>query len=219
MLDTHREESSEQLTLEAQGRIANGRGEWYEAQLRTAAQALSSRGLDLHPKVKATVELAMALWRKGEKVLIFCHYRQTGSALHRYLSEAMLKEIEDRACAQLACSLSDVQSELRRVADSFDRDRPAAREVAAILDEMLGQYGTLLGTEIGNATLEVVLRFLRTPTFLVRFGGLSARGVPESWVTDLFKRKDSSGMSLREVIGQFLDFLAKRSGTRTGSRI
>ncbi|MBK9681732.1 MAG: hypothetical protein IPO59_00020 [Betaproteobacteria bacterium] len=126
----------------------------------------------------------------------------------------MLKEIEERACAQLACSLADVQSELRRVANSFDRDRPAAREVAAILDEMLGQYGTLLGAEIGNATLEVVLRFLRTPTFLVRFGGLSARGVPESWVTDLFNRKDSSGMSLREVIGQFLDFLAKRSGTR-----
>ena len=214
LLDTHREESSEQLTLEAQGRIASGRGEWYEAQLRTAAQALRSRGRDLHPKVRATVELAMALWRQGEKVLIFCHYRQTGSALHRYLSEAMLKEIEERACAQLACSLADVQSELRRVANSFDRDRPAAREVAAILDEMLGQYGTLLGAEIGNATLEVVLRFLRTPTFLVRFGGLSARGVPESWVTDLFNRKDSSGMSLREVIGQFLDFLAKRSGTR-----
>lgn len=214
LLDTHREEASERQPLEVQGWMASGRVEWYEAQLRNAAQSLRSRGRDLHPKVKATIELAMALWRTGEKVLIFCHYRQTGRALHRYLSEAMLKEIEDRACAQLVCSPAEVQSELRRVADNFDRDRPAAREVAAILDEMLGQYGSLLDAEIANAILEVVLRFLRTPTFLVRFGSLSARGVPESWVAELFNRKDSSGMSLREVIGQFLTFLSKRSGTR-----
>lgn len=214
LLDTHREDASEQQTFEAQGRIESGRGEWYEAQLRKAAQALSMRGCDLHPKVKATVDLAMSLWRKGEKVLIFCHYRQTGGAIHRYLSEAMLKEIEDRACEQLGCSPADAQSELRRVADGFDRDRPSAREVAAILDRMLGQHDALLGAEIRDATLEVVLRFLRTPTFLVRFGGLSARDVPETWVADLFSREDSSGMSLREVIAQFLDFLAKRSGTR-----
>lgn len=212
LLDTHREDVSEQ-TLGESAPVANSiRADWYESRLRSAAQAVRSQGRNLHPKIKATVDLAMSLWRQGEKVLVFCHYRQTGAALHRYLSEAMLKEIDDRACAQLGCSPADVATELRRIADSFDRDRPAAREVATILDEMLSQYGSLGDPRIRNATQEIVLRFLRTPTFLVRFGDLSTRGQAEGWVVGLFDRRDSSGMSLREVIGQFLEFLSKRSG-------
>ena len=212
LLDTHREDVSVQAAALDPPAFATARGTWYESRLRAAAEAMTSRGRNFHPKVKATMDLAMALWRKGEKVLIFCHYRQTGSALHRYLSEAMLKEIDDRACAQLGCASADAASALRRIADSLDRDRPAAREVANILDGMLTQYAALRSQEIRDATLEIVLRFLRTPTFLVRFGGLSTQAVPESWIGDLFDRKDSSGMSLREVIRQFLDFLAKRSG-------
>ena len=212
LLDTHREEASEAPADNEQMMGETGRGQWYVSRLRAAAQAMGSRGRDLHPKVKATVDLAMALWRKGEKVLIFCHYRQTGSALHRYLSEAMLKEIEDRASAQLSCGPEDVSAELRRIADSLDRDRPAAREVLAILDGMLDRYEALREPEVRAASHEIVLRFLRTPTFLVRFSDLTVQGSPEQWVVDMFDRQDSSGMSLRDVIRQFLDFLATRSG-------
>jgi ERCC4-related helicase len=213
LLDTHREEASD-LSIGGASNTEGGTGRWYEARLRQAALALGSRGRDFHPKIKATVDLAMSLWRRGEKVLIFCHYRQTGSALHRYLSEAMLKEIEERACAQLGCRPEEVSSELRRIADNFDRDRPVAREVTAILEGLLGQYATLSEAEIRDATVDIVLRFLRTPTFLVRFGHLSSQGAPENWAVDLFDYKDAFGMSLREVIRQFLDFLAKRSGPR-----
>lgn len=212
LLDTHREEVSD---LDLRENISAGiskRAAWYEARLRSAAQAMGSEGRDLHPKIKATVDLAMSLWRRGEKVLVFCHYRQTGSALHRHLSEAMLKEIEDRACSQLGCARADVSTELRKIADTLDRDRPAAREVAAILDEMLSHYPSLGDPKVRDATQEIVLRFLRTPTFLVRFGELSDRSQPESWVSGMFDRRDSSGVSLREVIRQFLEFLSKRSG-------
>jgi ERCC4-related helicase len=211
LLDTYREETSSDALADDLGTAADARVLWYEARLRASAKSLNSDGPDLHPKVKATVDLAMSLWRKGEKVLIFCHYRRTGSALHRYLSEAMLKEIEVRACEQLGCGPAEVSSELRRIADGFDRDRPAARAAAAILDEMLTEYLMLRDAEIRDGVLEIVLRFLRTPTFLVRFGGLSLKGESQDWVSDLFSSKDSSGMSLRDVIGQFLDFLSKRT--------
>jgi hypothetical protein len=210
LLDTSREDAEEPASGES--RLEVPRERWYTDHLRAEAHAMGTQGRDLHPKMKATIDLAMSLWRKGEKVLIFCHYRQTGSALHRYLSEAMLKEVEDRGCAQLGCTPAELPSELRRISDNFDRDRQAAREVAAILDELLVQHDVVGNAKIRDATLEIVLRFLRTPTFLVRFGGLFRGDTPENWVPDLFDSRDSSGISLCEIIRQFLDFLAKRSG-------
>jgi hypothetical protein len=212
LLDTQREEVATEAAEDAGLTTESVRGLWYLDRLREAAQSMSSQGCDLHPKMKATVDLAMALWRTGEKVLIFCHYRQTGRALHRYLSEAMLKEIDDRACELLICPKEVVSTELRKVADALDRDRPAAREVSAILDDLLSQYSNLEDPKIREAAIDVVLRFLRTPTFLVRFGDLSTRGESQNWVGEMFDRRDLSGMCLRDVVRQFLDFLSKRSG-------
>ena len=39
-----------------------------------------------HPKIAPTREKALELWRAGEKVLIFCHFRHTGRALRRHIS-------------------------------------------------------------------------------------------------------------------------------------
>ena len=172
---------------------------------------MGSRGKSLHPKISATVELAMSLWRSGEKVLIFCHYRQTGSALHRYLSEAMASEIEQRASRMMACAVDDVSVELRRFADALDRDRPAARRVVEFMGALLSQYPVLDDEPVRAALCEIVLRFLRTPTFLVRFADLSGRLGPDEWVEHMFLQKDASGLSLENVIRQFLEFLSKRA--------
>lgn len=187
------------------------RGHWYANQLRSAAQALGSKGKSLHPKIKATVELAMSLWRSGEKVLIFCHYRKTGSALHRYLSEAMAAEIEERASRMMACTPADVPVELRRIADALDRDRPAARRVVEFISALLSQYPALDDASSREALCDIVLRFLRTPTFLVRFADLSGRLEPDQWVEHMFLQKDASGLSLEKVIRQFFEFLSKRA--------
>jgi len=212
LLDTHREEASEQAQGSASSPNVNTRGVWYADRLRSVARAMGTKGRDLHPKIKATVDLAMSLWRLGEKVLIFCHYRQTGSALHRYLSDAMLSEIESRASQQIGCAPEDVAAELKRIADALDRDRPAARKVVEILNAVLDQYEALRGDEIRESLQEIMLRFLRTPTFLVRFADLSGTMRPEDWVTNMFQRKDASGLSLQAVLKQFLDFLSKRAG-------
>jgi ERCC4-related helicase len=211
LLDTHREETTEQAQAQDANAKATARGLWYAERLRSAARAMGTKGHDLHPKIKATVDLAMSLWQRGEKVLIFCHYRQTGSALHRYLSEAMLTEIESRASRQIGCAPEDVAAELKRIADGLDRDRPAARKVVEILNAALDQYDALKGEEVRDSLQEIMLRFLRTPTFLVRFADLSGSLRPEEWVTNMFEGKDASGLTLGEVVRQFLDFLSKRA--------
>ena len=210
LLDTHRDEETED-NAGGGAAVAAEQADWYLTRLRDAAQSMSLAGGDRHPKMKATVDLAMALWRKGEKVLIFCHYRQTGRALHRQLSEAMLKEIDDRACELLGCERASVAAELRKIADALDRDRSAAKEVAEILDGLLSRYPELGNEQLKQTTVDIVLRFLRTPTFLVRFGGLSSEGVSKDWVAQMFDRPDLSGMCLRDLVHQFLEFLARRS--------
>lgn len=212
LLDTHREETTERSQAGEANAAASARGLWYSERLRSAARAMGTKGHDLHPKIKATVDLAMFLWQQGEKVLIFCHYRQTGSALHRYLCEAMLTEIELRASRQIDCAPEDVAAELKRIADGLDRDRPAARKVVEILNALLDQCDALSSQEVRDSLKEIMLRFLRTPTFLVRFADLSGSLRPEEWVSNMFQRRDASGLSLEDVIRQFLDFLSKRAG-------
>lgn len=209
LLDTRREECS--TTLNDDVPIQHGSGAWYVDQLRTAARSIGVQGYQAHPKIKATVDLAMALWRQGEKVLIFCHYRETGAALHRYLSQTMIDEIENRASLAIGCKPDNLPNELKRIADHFDRDRPAAKVVMAMLDSMLEEHPALQAMEIRDDIHDIVLRFLRTPTFLVRFADLSIKEIPPAWVEGLFDRMDASGMSLRHVIKQFMEFLSKRT--------
>ena len=162
--------------------------------------------------MQATVDLAMALWRKGEKVLIFCHYRRTGRKLHEELSKAMLKEVQDRACKQLKCDPDKAAARLAAIASRFDRtsggDRSTAyHAVVRRLDAMFVDFILLGDEEIQDEIRQVVLRFLRTPTFLVRYANLVGRASGADWVDDLFNRKDASGLTLDALIRQFLGFL------------
>lgn len=208
LLDTSREETSDESCEEMP--VLHGSGAWYVDQLRNAAQKAGSRGYRNHPKMKATIDLAMSLWRKGEKVLIFCHFRKTGAALHHYLSQAMIEGIESRARQAIGCSEEELANELRRFSDHFDRDRPAARHVLEMLDKMISRYPILQDEQTAKSIHDIVLRFLRTPTFLVRYADLSVKEVSNDWVDSLFSRTDASELSLREVIDHFLKFLSMR---------
>lgn len=215
LLDTRREEVSDEV--EEEGKNIHGGTAWYVNQLRDAAQSMRAQSYRQHPKMKATIELAMSLWRKGEKVLIFCHFRETGAALHRYLSQAMIDEIDSRAAKAIGCSQDDLHNELRRFSDNFKRDRGdghdrrAAKQVMELLNQTLEQHPELHDAEIRESIYDIVLRFLRTPTFLVRYADLTVKEIKDGWVEALFSRTDASGMSFRQVIEQFLRFLSKRT--------
>jgi len=214
MLDTRRDDSAEKAG--ADENIQHGSGAWYVDQLQKAAKTVGANGYKQHPKMKATIDLAMSLWRQGEKVLIFCYYRETGAALHRHLSQVMIDEIESRACKAIGCEPEELPGKLKRITDAFDRDRPVAKDVIGILDSMINQHVSLQGEETRDSIHEIVLRFLRTPTFLVRFANLSVAEFSTAWVKDMFDRADASEMSLRQLIKQFLDFLSKRPNASDG---
>lgn len=236
LLDTQRDDVSPEERPGGEGTVAK-RATWYLDQLRAAARTLDAGGYSAHPKLATTVDLAMSLWRRGEKVLIFCYYRQTGGALHRALSEKMLAEIEDSVCRRFGCSAEDVTREIERIAARWDKDSPAARAVVAILDEIMERYPDLFdasasdlssaeqadGEDDGPLATEqairddihsIVLRFLRTPTFFLRFAPVEHIEDQETYVRRCFESTDESGLSLRALVEQFLKFLASRPSAR-----
>lgn len=208
LLDTHREEDTV-VHLEDSSPDAKA-VRLHEKRLRESVAGIGARASRLHPKMCVTVDLAIELWRRGEKVLIFCHYRQTGRALHRYLSEAMLEEIRKRAAEKLGCELAEVENELQRFIDRLDRDR--AGEMLEQVDALLAHYPGLQQSAIRSSIHDIVLRFMRTPTFLVRFADLGVDRIPPEWMQSMLDKQDASGLTLRDVLNKFFDFLAYRCG-------
>ena len=208
LLDTHREEDAVARLDDVSSEVAAVR--FHEMRLRESVEGIGAHARRLHPKMRATVDLAMEFWRRGEKVLIFCHYRQTGRALHRYLSEAMLEEIRDRAATKLGCDPAAVDEEMQRFIDRLDRDR--AGDMLEHVDALLDHYPGLQQSAIRSSIHDVVLRFMRTPTFLVRFADLSVGRIPPDWVQSMLDKQDASGLALRDVLNKFFDFLAFRCG-------
>ena len=208
LLDTHREEDTVARVEDASPEADTVR--FHELRLRESVEGIGAHARRLHPKMRATVDLAMEFWRRGEKVLIFCHYRQTGSALHRYLSEAMLEEIQGRAAVKLGCDPGAVDEELKRFIDRLDRDR--AGDVLEHVDAMLARFPGLQQPAIRASIHDIVLRFMRTPTFLVRFADLGVERIPADWMQSMLDKQDASGLTLRDVLNKFFDFLAYRCG-------
>lgn len=161
-----------------------------------------------HPKIKATVNRVAALWTQGEKVLVFCHFRATGRALTSHISRRLEEEIEKRAAEQFGCEKRDVRQRLSSLTDAFERGRPARR----LLDEHVAE-GLLvhrgLTAEQQREIAEVVARFVRTDSFLVRYFPL-AEGRPERRLLEALEHRDASGLSLSEKLKSFLSFLADR---------
>lgn len=212
LLDTHKETETEGTVTPSVDDAVIGDGQWHLERLREAVRNIGEHGRSAHPKIRATIELAMSLWRRGEKILIFCHYRQTGHALRRYLSEAMLSEVRERAARVLNLDVANVPAELIRIAGHLDRDRPAGRHALGLVEKMLAGINALASPDTRTRVSDIVLRFLRTPTFLVRFANLAAMEKTEAWVDAMFDSQDDSGMTLRGVLGEFFSFLANRCG-------
>ncbi|MFC8181382.1 helicase-related protein [Rhodococcus sp. NPDC057297] len=162
-----------------------------------------------HPKIAATVERTLQLWDDGEKVLVFCFYRETGKALRLHIARALQKRTTERAAAALSIDPSDPSAVseattrlsarlLRSDGAGYTRIRDTASSWAPMLDEPSRRR---LG--------EVVVRFLRTESFLVRFTPLS----PTMTVDDLLAGLETvgaGGVSLRRRIESFAVFLSRR---------
>jgi superfamily II DNA or RNA helicase len=195
---------------EADGPIA-----WYLEALDRALPEDEPAVLATHPKISATVQRAVELWKRGEKVVVFSHFVRTSQALREHLSRAMDAWLLNEAKSRLG--IDDprrAQAHLERLGDAFFKEdglrRVAEKSIGAIVESQSG-----LSAEEKEVVTDIVRRFVRTPSFLVRYFPLEEadRGAA---LAKAFEREDSSGTTLRQQIESFADFLAKRS--RDGER-
>jgi len=184
---------------------------WYLRQLDRALPAADEGVWGTHPKIAATVQRVIELWRQGEKSVVFCFYVETGKALRSHISRALHQEFIRLGTEKLGLSSQDesvVTDELRRLGDQFFDPKSRVRRAAepAIADILAGTG--LKGDDLERAT-DVSLRFLRTRSFLLRHMDVSARDRSGAFLRALDVR-DASSRTLREKIEAFGVFVEDR---------
>lgn len=161
-----------------------------------------------HPKVSALVERVVDLWAKGEKVVVFCHFRQTGRALVRHLSAGIERRLWQNACNRLNLPPEEARRAVEAFGDRFDDGEAMQRALEAVIEKKLRAYKSLSAAECSSVQ-DVVRRFIRTPLFVARFFDVSARSSP-ALLDAALKVTDLSGVSLGDKIDGFLYFIAER---------
>lgn len=212
---------------------------WYEQQV---AQIIPSRDSTrqarlLHPKVAATVHRAVDLWAGGEKVLVFCFYRETCHALYEQIREEInertLHIAGDKLGGEYRGDNLKTQEFLTRIARRCSEEgRPFYLEVRRILSQPFQQKKySVFNEEQQRKLIEVLAAYFRAPSFLARYLPLDDPDVQRAWELGEGRREmlepgiralrhgiveqmDQSNQTYMSRVGQFLDFaieLAERA--------
>lgn len=186
-------------------------GRWYLQQLEKALPLDAHESSASHPKIAATAKRALAAWKSGEKVLVFCHYVITGRVLRQVISGLIQREIQQLGAVKLGCALHEVGKRLELLGKRFfDADSPVRVACDEHIGRLISDYPGL--EERREALLDVVRRYLRTPSFLVRYFPLHGGHLDAASVALAFDQGDGSGMTLREILRGFFEFLEVRCG-------
>ena len=191
------------------------RADWYVKSIGEALETRYSKGgLGSHPKITATTKKVIELWTKGEKVLVFCHYIETGRALRLSISRALAAKVRELAQEKMPeIILSKIEGRLKSLGNKFFvKDGEVCARFDITIEKYLSKYADALSGKEKEDLAESFRRFIRTPSFLVRYFNLSGGIKPEDIIT-AFKSSHSSSMSLRVLIEDFLDFIARRCNT------
>ena len=183
---------------------------WYLNHLDRVLPQQSEEAKLRHPKVLATIDRALKLWWRGEKTLIFCHYRATGRALRRYVSWRLEQEILNRAVHLLkGATLDDAREKLDKLGEQFFNTDGQMRNLALdIIGSVVNPYTSFTDAEKGRIT-EIAMRFFRTPSFLVRYFPLEETD-PSVALKRALDVVDGSGLSYRRRVEDFCRFLSER---------
>ncbi len=184
--------------------------DWYLDRLEKALPGNDFTASASHPKVSATAGRVLAAWRAGEKVLVFCHFIKTGRTLRQVISGLLHEEIERLAAEKIGCPRDQVEQHLMRFSQLFRRshgeDSPARRAVHAAVEELLVPYSGLHPHR--DDLLRICRRFIRTPSFLVRYFSLQHDRIDAEAVQQAFASADGSGLTLSSLLNGFFHFLA-----------
>jgi len=154
-----------------------------------------------HPKIAPLVARVLDLWRQGEKVVVFCHYRETGRALVRHLSAALEKRLWSDAARRLGLDKKSARKAVTDFGARFDTDGGMRQPLDNELRRRLAPYPELKSNE-QDLIQDVVRRFLRTPLFVGRYFTVQARS-GEHTLQEAFDKRDMSGASLGEKVDTF----------------
>ena len=164
-----------------------------------------------HPKISATVQRVVDIWRRGEKAVVFCHYVATGRTLRQRISEAIQSEICSLGADKLKCSLNEVAAQLDSIGKRFfDEDSPLRRACDAQASTLVSEFPSLSNHQ--DDLVDIVRRNIRTPSFLVRFFPLDREKLDADAMQDALDSEDLSGLTLRQLLRQFFTFLVERCG-------
>jgi ERCC4-related helicase len=187
---------------------------WYLDQLDESLESSLSTGVH-HPKIGPTVRKAIALWQKGEKVLIFCHYIATGKALRQYISQEMKAAIRRDGAEKLSCTPDEVFDRLEQLGLRIGNASGSLhRHIQERLESMISVYPSL--QQQRDKLVGALIRYMKTPSFLIRFAPDFELDNPSEWFDRCLSEKDASGISLLGMINGFIYFLDKRDEARDG---
>ncbi|HBJ34731.1 MAG TPA: hypothetical protein DDZ51_08205, partial [Planctomycetaceae bacterium] len=188
----------------------NDETRWYLSHLESL---ITNGGSDdvHHPKITATVQRVVDIWRRGEKAVVFCHYVATGRVLRQKITDAIQAEVLRIGAEKLNLPTDQVAAELDLIGKRFfDEDSPIRRACDAEAIELVSQYPAL--SERQDDLIEIVRRNVRTPSFLVRYFSLDRERLNAAAMSAALETPDLSGLTLRQVLKQFLTFLVERCG-------
>ena len=145
--------------------------EWYEEHVaELVPNADRPAACFEHPKMKAVVERAVELWLSGEKVLIFCFYRETAKALRNHLRREVDAAIAKRASERLGVPVDEAHDALVRVARRFsDKDSPFRDELGALLAGEVDHPDFAALAPAREKIVGALAAYVRSPAFLARY--------------------------------------------------
>lgn len=151
---------------DAHGATLDPELEWYLDAISGALPDAS--GLTTHPKVARTVDRVLALWKDGHKVVVFCHFRKTGTALRRQISLAIEREIEVDAAAAWGCNTSQVWKRVKNLGKRLERG-PLAESMRHELEQIV-RSGSVADETQQLQLVDALMRFVRSPVTLALYG-------------------------------------------------
>jgi ERCC4-related helicase len=183
--------------------------EWYLRKIRESIPRDEYGSAQMHPKLAATMNKALALWRDGEKVLIFCFYRQTGRALQTAITRAIQKDIIRLGRKKTGMDENQTIDLLRRLSQRFDSNvAPVRLEMDEQTAKILDQFPEL--AEHRHDLVNIVRRVVRTPSFLVRFMPVLHEDLSRDDVARAFRKATATKLTLVKMLEDFFRFLVER---------
>ncbi|MEJ7766836.1 MAG: helicase-related protein [Chitinophagaceae bacterium] len=125
----------------------------------------------------------------------------------------MRVQIMKHGAIKFNCNEKDVFSHLEDTGNRITKTNSASHQrCEQILTDLLNDFPALvyLTTDI----LAAVFRYMKTPSFLVRFAAKSRGQSEEDWIDQSFNSEDESGVTLKETIRSFFKFLNNRTEDR-----